>query len=237
MPAENLLGDLGAGHIRISRAVFGWERFTGMVLLAELHITLEGVRELSRGLACEVLERTDLDSRLTERLLFVAGLLRDWWNLFQEIREGISEIPLFPPRYPAEGRAALECGQPTLRDSEDPGRRIIECRKSFPGQRTRTEEKGMSNKTIEFFWDVGSPYTFLASTRIEKVAQVGNAQTQWRPFLLGGVFRETGNRPPLEVPAKLNYILDDLKTTVRSLPGWRRTPRSRTSSRKTPPRR
>ena len=70
----------------------------------------------------------------------------------------------------------------------------------------------MSQETIEFFWDVGSPYTFLASTRIEQVAQACNAQAEWRPFLLGGVFRETGNRPPLEVPAKLNYMLDDLKT-------------------------
>ncbi len=70
----------------------------------------------------------------------------------------------------------------------------------------------MSQRTIEFFWDVGSPYTYLASTRIEQVAQACNAQARWRPFLLGGVFRDTGNRPPLEVPAKLNYMLDDLKT-------------------------
>jgi len=70
----------------------------------------------------------------------------------------------------------------------------------------------MSQRTIEFFWDVGSPYTYLASTRIEQVAQACNAQAHWRPFLLGGVFRDTGNRPPLEVPAKLNYMLDDLKT-------------------------
>jgi 2-hydroxychromene-2-carboxylate isomerase len=74
------------------------------------------------------------------------------------------------------------------------------------------EERGMSERTIEFFWDVGSPYTYLASTRINQIAQACNAQAQWRPFLLGGVFRETGNRPPLEVPAKLNYMLDDLKT-------------------------
>ena len=74
------------------------------------------------------------------------------------------------------------------------------------------EETSMSQRTIEFFWDVGSPYTYLASTRIEQVAQACNAQAHWRPFLLGGVFRDTGNRPPLEVPAKLNYMLDDLKT-------------------------
>ena len=62
----------------------------------------------------------------------------------------------------------------------------------------------MSQRTIEFFWDVGSPYTYLASTRIEQVAQACKAQVHWKPFLLGGVFRDTGNSPPLEVPAKLN---------------------------------
>ncbi len=70
----------------------------------------------------------------------------------------------------------------------------------------------MAQPTIEFFWDVGSPYTFLASTRIDQIAEACDVQVQWRPFLLGGVFRETGNRPPLEVPAKLNYMLDDLNT-------------------------
>jgi len=126
VPAENLLGNLGDGHVRISRAVFGWERFMGMVtltahfrlildqtirlmaehgappngetkkLVAELHIALESLREFSRGLACEVLDRTDLDARLTERLLFVASLLRDWWDRFQQHRKGVSEIPAFP---------------------------------------------------------------------------------------------------------------------------------------------
>ena len=65
-------------------------------LVAELHITLEGLREFSKGLACEVLDRTDLDARLTERLLFTAGLLRDWWDRFQQLRKGVSEIPAFP---------------------------------------------------------------------------------------------------------------------------------------------
>jgi isovaleryl-CoA dehydrogenase len=126
VPAENLVGDLGDGHVRISRAVFGWERFLIMVtltahfrlildgmlrlmkdrgiqadgetrrLVAELHIALEGVREFSRGLACEVLDRTDLNVRLTERLLFLGGLMRNWWAGFQQIREGVAEIPEFP---------------------------------------------------------------------------------------------------------------------------------------------
>lgn len=70
----------------------------------------------------------------------------------------------------------------------------------------------MSERTIEFFWDVVSPYTYLASTRIDRVGRECGVPVRWRPFLLGGVFRRTGNRPPAEVPAKFAYILDDLKT-------------------------
>ncbi len=69
----------------------------------------------------------------------------------------------------------------------------------------------MSEKTIEFFWDVGSPYTYLASTQIDRIAENCNITAQWRPFLLGGVFRETGNRPPIEVAAKGAYMLQDLQ--------------------------
>ena len=126
VPAENLLGSLGDGHVRISRAVFGWERFMGAVTLAahfrsildrtvrlvtasgasldqgtrnlvgELHITLEGLREFSRKLACEVLDRNDLDERLTERLLFAVGMLTQWWERFEQLRQVVSEIPEFP---------------------------------------------------------------------------------------------------------------------------------------------
>jgi alkylation response protein AidB-like acyl-CoA dehydrogenase len=126
VPAENLLGSLGDGHVRISRAVFGWERFMGVVtlaahfasildqmvrlitengatpdqrtrkLVAELHITLEGLRESAKGLACEVLERNDLDLRLTERLLFFVRLLTQWWEQLQPLRERLGEDPGFP---------------------------------------------------------------------------------------------------------------------------------------------
>jgi 2-hydroxychromene-2-carboxylate isomerase len=70
----------------------------------------------------------------------------------------------------------------------------------------------MSGTTIEFFWDVVSSYTYLASTRIDRVGRECGVPVRWRPFLLGGVFRQTGNRPPAEVPAKFAYMLDDLKT-------------------------
>jgi 2-hydroxychromene-2-carboxylate isomerase len=49
----------------------------------------------------------------------------------------------------------------------------------------------MLNRTeqTEFFFDVGSPYAYLAAERIERV--LGRAVV-WRPVLLGGLFRLTG---------------------------------------------
>lgn len=64
---------------------------------------------------------------------------------------------------------------------------------------------------IEFFWDVVSPYAYLASTQIDLLAEEFDAEVQWRPFLLGGVFKATGNSAPLNVKAKGKAMLTDLK--------------------------
>jgi 2-hydroxychromene-2-carboxylate isomerase len=58
----------------------------------------------------------------------------------------------------------------------------------------------------EFYFDVGSPAAYLAWTQVPKL---GGA-VEYRPFLLGGVFQATGNKSPMEVPAKGKYMLDDL---------------------------
>ena len=67
------------------------------------------------------------------------------------------------------------------------------------------------NKTIEFFWDAASSYTYLASTQIEALAQRCGAQLVWKPFLLGKVFEATGNRPPISVAAKGKHLLQDMQ--------------------------
>ena len=41
---------------------------------------------------------------------------------------------------------------------------------------------------LEFFFDVGSPWTYLAFHRIEEVAAEAGALLVWRPILVGGVF-------------------------------------------------
>lgn len=47
--------------------------------------------------------------------------------------------------------------------------------------------------TIEFFWDVGSPYTYLAATQLAGLRERTGADIRYRPFLLGGVFKAVGN--------------------------------------------
>ena len=41
---------------------------------------------------------------------------------------------------------------------------------------------------LEFFFDCGSPWTYLAFHKIEEVAAEAGAQLVWKPILVGGVF-------------------------------------------------
>ena len=66
-------------------------------------------------------------------------------------------------------------------------------------------------KTVEFLFDVGSPYTYLAYHQLPKVAQAHGADIVWTPVLLGGIFQATGNKSPAEVPAKGQYSNVDLQ--------------------------
>ncbi len=66
-------------------------------------------------------------------------------------------------------------------------------------------------KTVEFFFDFGSPYTYLAYHQLPKIAARHGATIIWRPMLLGGVFQATGNKSPIEIPAKGRYSLIDLQ--------------------------
>ena len=65
--------------------------------------------------------------------------------------------------------------------------------------------------TLEFFYDFVSPYSYLASTRVEAEAARAGGTVRFRPFLLGGVFVATGNRSPIETPAKGRHMARDLE--------------------------
>lgn len=58
------------------------------------------------------------------------------------------------------------------------------------------------SKQVEFLFDVGSPYSYLAYKQLPKIAAAQGAQILWTPVLLGGIFQATGNHSPAEIPAK-----------------------------------
>ena len=66
-------------------------------------------------------------------------------------------------------------------------------------------------KTVTFYFDYGSPATYLAWTQINNIIEETNATLTMIPMLLGGVFKETGNVSPATVPAKGKWMNNDLK--------------------------
>jgi len=69
--------------------------------------------------------------------------------------------------------------------------------------------------SIEFFFDYGSPASYLAYTQMPGLAQRTRASIVYRPMLLGGVFKATGNQSPINIPAKGAWLMGDLPRFAR----------------------
>ena len=66
-------------------------------------------------------------------------------------------------------------------------------------------------KIVEFYFDVGSPTAYLAYNRLKQLQKQYNCVIDYRPVLLGGLFKASGNSSPVMVPAKGRYMMmDDL---------------------------
>ncbi len=64
------------------------------------------------------------------------------------------------------------------------------------------------SKTLEFYFDFGSPTAYLAYKRLLKLRDRYDLKIAYRPMLLGGVFKATGNTSPVAIPAKGAYMLN-----------------------------
>ena len=71
------------------------------------------------------------------------------------------------------------------------------------------------SKQVEFYFDVGSPASYLAWTQIRSLAERHGAEVIFQPMLLGGVFKATGNSSPATVPAKGAYTRVDFQRFAR----------------------
>jgi 2-hydroxychromene-2-carboxylate isomerase len=72
---------------------------------------------------------------------------------------------------------------------------------------------------IEFFFDVSSPWTYLAFHNVEPLAREFGETIRWRPILVGGIFNsinpsvyQSREKP---VPAKARYYKKDLADWAR----------------------
>jgi 2-hydroxychromene-2-carboxylate isomerase len=61
-------------------------------------------------------------------------------------------------------------------------------------------------QTLEFYFDFGSPTAYLAYKRLLQLREQYTFDLAYRPMLLGGVFKATGNTSPVAIPAKGAYM-------------------------------
>lgn len=71
------------------------------------------------------------------------------------------------------------------------------------------------SKSVEFYFDFGSPTTYLAWTQLPQICAEAGATLVYKPILLGGVFQATGNTSPVTIPAKGRFMLQDLARFAR----------------------
>ena len=66
---------------------------------------------------------------------------------------------------------------------------------------------------LQFWFEFASTYSYLAAARIERLAENANVTVEWKPFLLGPIFREQGwNDSPFNLyPVKGRYMWRDME--------------------------
>ncbi len=72
---------------------------------------------------------------------------------------------------------------------------------------------------IEFFYDIGSPWTYLAFHKIEELASETGADLVWKPILVGGVFNAVN---PAVYEARANPTKARGEYMAKDLADWAR---------------
>ena len=71
-------------------------------------------------------------------------------------------------------------------------------------------------KSVDFYFDVGSPTAYLAHNRLKQLKLEYGCSVIYHPVLLGGLFKASGNSSPVTVPAKGRYMMmEDLPRFAR----------------------
>ena len=73
----------------------------------------------------------------------------------------------------------------------------------------------MAGQPIDFYFDLASPYGYLAHFGIDGIAAKHGRSVTWRPYLIGAVFKVEGNQPLTGYKLKGPYALRDMERSAR----------------------
>lgn len=65
-------------------------------------------------------------------------------------------------------------------------------------------------RQVEFYYDLVSPYSYLAYTQLGRICEEHEAELVLRPMLLGAVHKAVGIQAPIETKAKSRYQWRDI---------------------------
>ena len=66
-------------------------------------------------------------------------------------------------------------------------------------------------KPIQFWFSIGSTYTYLSVVRLSDVAAANGVPFEYRPFSVRAIMREMNNIPFAEKPVKMRYMWRDME--------------------------
>jgi 2-hydroxychromene-2-carboxylate isomerase len=75
----------------------------------------------------------------------------------------------------------------------------------------------MTSTALDFYFDFSSPYGYFAALKIDELAAKYGRSVDWKPVLLGALFKVTGGKPLPQLPLKGDYARHDMARSARFL--------------------
>ena len=66
-------------------------------------------------------------------------------------------------------------------------------------------------KSFEFYFDFGSPYTYIAHKEIREFEKENSIEIKYMPILLGGLLKLAEIKANIDIPIKAKYMIKDCK--------------------------
>jgi 2-hydroxychromene-2-carboxylate isomerase/rhodanese-related sulfurtransferase len=72
------------------------------------------------------------------------------------------------------------------------------------------------NSSVDFYFDLSSPYAYIAAEKVDALGARYHVQVNWKPIVLGFIFKETGGAPLTTAhPFKSSYANEDFARNAK----------------------